>query len=165
MDTSKTGKPERVEKTRQKHPSKYNPETVQAILEAVERGLPFRQAASLVSVSPSTITRWIAERTGFAERIERSRAIFCNRSIRQIQEIGENRQDWKAAAWLLAKRIPEHFGEKKEIVVSSEHTERREIALELSGENRALSGLLEKLRIASGSGSGSASGSGSSPLP
>lgn len=57
-------------------PSKYNPETHLVIVEALaKRGLTVPQLAETLSVSPSTINKWMVEHPDFSEAIKEARDI------------------------------------------------------------------------------------------
>ena len=85
---------------------------------AIERGLPFREAASLAGISYDTLNRWRqqgetenapSEFASFAETLKRAQAVAVDTLLSRIQDAARG-GDWKAAAWILERRQPESWG-------------------------------------------------------
>jgi DNA-binding XRE family transcriptional regulator len=86
-------------------PSKYNEETVRAILDAIQYGCTKTEAAAVVNINRDTVNNWEHEYPEFAEAIkiaEQKQIAFLVKSISESK-------DWRAAAWLLERRHPDRF--------------------------------------------------------
>lgn len=55
---------------------KYNPERVQKICEALERGETKEKAAALAGISKGQLYAWIAEKAEFADAVKRAQDVF-----------------------------------------------------------------------------------------
>jgi transposase len=91
-------------------PSKYTPEAVSRILQALEVGTPYKHAAAFGGISEDTFSRWLKRHADFAESVKaaESRAMV-GRLVRIRQAETES---WQAAAWWLERRYPTEFGRK-----------------------------------------------------
>jgi AcrR family transcriptional regulator len=83
---------------------------IKKIAAKIEEGLSVADAARACGVGRTTIYRWIKESEDVAEEIERARSVQQFKLIKVISDAGDT--DWRAAAWLLARRFPEEFGKK-----------------------------------------------------
>lgn len=93
-------------------PTKYVPATVRKVLRAIERGLPLKLAAAHGGIAFETFTVWRARYPDFAQAVEQALA----KSVRyhlSVIESAASQGDWKAAAWLLEHRYPEHFAKSR----------------------------------------------------
>lgn len=83
----------------------------EAVVNAVERGLPLSRAAALVKVSRSTLTKWRERHPSFDEAVFEAESKFIDRQVQNIASAGQN--DWRASAHLLSVRWPLEFSEKR----------------------------------------------------
>lgn len=117
-------------------PTKLTPARKERLLEAVRRGAPYATACLYAGVHFATFRRWLlaAEQEG----ADGSEAGVSKRELRAFREFREELlaaegeaamgildevreaggKDWKASAWLLARRYPDEFGERREVVHS-----------------------------------------------
>ena len=132
-------------------PSKYTPTTVAIILEAIERGLSQRQAAALAGVSPASLTRYKTH-PEFLAGMETARAKFAAAHVGNIDRIAKDPQrgDWRASAWILAKRIPGEYGDTSTVHNITEFRERRAVCLEVADAAGLLSQALATMRNVAG---------------
>lgn len=65
---------------------KYNPERVQKICEALERGETKEMAAKLAGISKGQLYAWIAEKSEFADAVKRAQAAFEDWQLNGILE-------------------------------------------------------------------------------
>lgn len=95
-------------------------ETERVLLSAIERGLPYKQAAALAGISYMTLNRWRrqgevdgapAEFRDFCYRLEAAEARAANTLLQAVSKAGRER-DWRAAAWILERRYPEDWGKR-----------------------------------------------------
>lgn len=99
-------------------PSKFTPETVNLLLQAIRAGLPYHLAADAAGIGETTFYEWQRGifprgadkqlKTMFAEELTRARGASAARLIRVINEAAP--EDWRAAAWILERRFPKDFG-------------------------------------------------------
>lgn len=103
---------------------RLTPERHKAIVEAVAKGMPRKFTAALAGISESSLYRWLA--TGRAatedcaesqlwESIKAAESRCMEHCLEIIGEAGINQ--WQAAAWLLERRHPKHFGRDADVVV------------------------------------------------
>jgi hypothetical protein len=70
-----------------------------AILESLQKGLPYRTAASLAGISERTLTNWRETDAEFAELCERSIETWHASMVGHVDAAAP--RDWKAAQWRL----------------------------------------------------------------
>jgi len=111
------------------------PEVANAIYQAVALGASQTVAAKAGGVALSTLKAWLLKgRNGeeayidFLKGYEKAETKCDMSALASIMSAAKNR-DWKAAAWLLARRHPEEYGE----VVRQEHQLAVTGSLDLSG--------------------------------
>jgi transposase len=98
-------------------PSKLTPETQVALLEGIELGLSYERACSLAGIHYATLRRWIvkgetAKSGEFREFCEALRGAEARGVAAMLELIRQsaNEGQWRAAAWILERRYPEHYG-------------------------------------------------------
>lgn len=94
-------------------PSKYTPERTAAIVEAVRRGMTYRLAAQVGGVTYETLRTWM--RKGEAGQAPYDAFYVAMRQaetdgIARNLEVIQASPDWRAHAWVLEHRHPEHYG-------------------------------------------------------
>ena len=109
-------------------PSKLSPERIQAICKAVGVGCSLAGAAAAAEVDYSTIAKWSVQgekdvRDGkdtlfsaFFAGIARARDAAEVRLLSVI--VAQAPQDWRAAAWILERRMPEKYGAKGHVEIT-----------------------------------------------
>lgn len=88
-----------------------HPDIITKIAEQIEAGLSIGDAARACGVGRTTIYRWIASDEDVEHEIEVAVTKAQFKLLRTIQAASDN--DWRAAAWLLARRWPDEFGNKR----------------------------------------------------
>ncbi|HEY9772126.1 MAG TPA: hypothetical protein V6C71_27080 [Coleofasciculaceae cyanobacterium] len=102
-------------------------ETVkQTIIDNIEQGLNYESACLGANVSYSTFREWMRRGTDtdsnrqsnelyaeFAEDVNRAVATSEINLIRSINQAAKT--DWKAAAWILERRFPQHWSNSRKI--------------------------------------------------
>lgn len=110
--------------------SKLTKDIIGKVRELTEAGQPECEIYSLVGVSAMTWSRW--KRAGeedyalqkdtdlrdFYAALQSGRSAFIRDNLSVIREA--SKRDWKAAAWLLERRVPEHFALKQEVQANVE---------------------------------------------
>ena len=104
--------------TRGGRPSKYRPDTVRAIIAAVEGGATYRHAAASVGVSERTLHDWQVRHPQFSQALKTAEASACIAAIGTIRRAAEA-GTWQAAAWYLERRYPAEYGRRAVTVDAS----------------------------------------------
>ena len=89
-------------------PTKYCPEVVETICEAISDGAPFKYAAAIGGISIDTFCQWRKKFPEFSEAIEAAVAEGVHARLKIILEAAEE-GSLKAATWWLEHVMPEHF--------------------------------------------------------
>ena len=79
------------------------------IVALLSLGCSRRSAARYVGCSPSTIGRTVARDPEFADQLAQAEQNADIDALRMIRRAAGNERYWRAAAWLLERRIPEEF--------------------------------------------------------
>jgi hypothetical protein len=90
-------------------PSKYTPECVKKILEAIRLGATYRIACQYAGINEVTFERWRASKVDFADNIREAEGVGAIKWLAQIEKAG-NDGDWKALSWKLERRFPQEYG-------------------------------------------------------
>ena len=120
-------------------PTKYTPETVEAILSALRKGDGPTHAAKLAGINYSTLREWATDpaKSDFSEAIKKAQAIGdqanrdeCLNTIRKAAagyKIGDEivRPTWQAAAWYLERRHRAEFGRFEQVALDATVQETR----------------------------------------
>ena len=104
--------------TRGGRPSKYRPDTVAAIIAAVETGATYRHAAASVGVSERTLHDWQVRHPQFSQALKTAEAMACMAAVGTIRRAAEA-GTWQAAAWYLERRYPAEYGRRAVTVDAS----------------------------------------------
>jgi len=89
--------------------TKYTPETVERILQAVRVGSTDEHAAEYGGVDGSTFYRWLNSKSEFCDAVTRAKAEARTQSLARIRKAGAD-GDWRADAWFLERRYPQDYG-------------------------------------------------------
>ena len=103
---------------------KLNQEITDLICGALVRGASMQAAAAEASIGYSTLKRWLSK--GRAEDAEEPYLSFyaeveeaSNRSEIHLLEKIRSAEDWRASAWILSRRFPDRWSEKRSVEVST----------------------------------------------
>lgn len=97
-------------------PTLLNPTRQAALLNAIEQGMPLKQAAAIAGMSYDTLNNWQnrgenesapPEYRQFCQLLRHSQAVAMQVHVSSICDAAK--RDWKAAAWMLERRCPEDF--------------------------------------------------------
>lgn len=97
-------------------PTKYIPETVDKILEAVKLGAPLTHACNYAGVSFETFNEWRKRYSEFSERLKEAEGHAVKGWLDKI-EAAASSGNWQAAAWKLERRYPHDFGRRDRMPV------------------------------------------------
>jgi transposase len=105
-------------------PTKYTPETVQKILEAIRLGSPYYQACNAAGVSHETFCEWRRIYPEFLEAVKEAEGSGVKKWLKVIEEAAAN-GNWQAAAWKLERRLPSEFGRRDRLPVDVSELDRQ----------------------------------------
>lgn len=98
-------------------PSKYTPETVKKITDALELGATYELACNYAGIDYSTYQKWRASKPAFEEA---TRLAEGKAAVKWLAKIEASAADhWQAAAWKLERRYPDKYGKT---VQEQQHT-------------------------------------------
>ena len=101
-------------------PTLLNPTRQAALLEAIEQGMPLKQAAAVAGMSYDTLNHWQKrgenesappEYCQFYQQLRQSQAVAMQVHVSSICDAAK--RDWRAAAWMLERRFPEDFARQQ----------------------------------------------------
>lgn len=95
-------------------PTKCTPDVSDAFLRAVARGMDYKLACDAVDIDYSTFKRWMQlGEAGEQPYCAFRAAVLCARAERAAHLLDKIEafavDDWRAAAWILERTMPEHF--------------------------------------------------------
>lgn len=90
-------------------PTKYTPETVKRILEAIKLGVAYVDAANYAGVGLATFNEWRDRYPEFAEAVESASGQAVTACMAKIQKAATE-GSWQASAWILERRHPDRYG-------------------------------------------------------
>ena len=82
------------------------------IIEALEFGADISGASAHASVSRDTYYKWLEEDPVFANNVDKSKEVLCNKAIKTINN---NIDDPCNAKWLLERRKRKRFSTRQEV--------------------------------------------------
>lgn len=103
-------------------PTLLNPTRQAALLEAIEQGMPLKQAAAIAGMSYDTLNAWQKrgenesapeEYRQFCQQLRHSQAVAMQVHVSSICDAAK--RDWRAAAWMLERRFPEDFARPQQL--------------------------------------------------
>lgn len=105
--------------------SKYTPEVLRAVCDAIREGNTQQDSAALAGIGVSTFHEWMAKYPEFAEGVEKAHADFKRANVAAIRAAGVRPQkdgtlkgQWQANAWLLERKYPDEYGQRVTIKIS-----------------------------------------------
>ena len=89
--------------------SKYTPETVKKICDAIKVGATYEHAAAYAGVCYDTFNEWRNHKPEFSEAVLLAEGQGAITNLSLIQRAA-NQGSWRAASWILERRHPESYG-------------------------------------------------------
>ncbi len=89
--------------------TKYTPETVKKLCDAIQLGLTYRLACLYGGITETTFYDWLQKKPEFSDAVkiaEGKAAVSWLAMIEQAAKVGT----WQAAAWKLERRYPQEYG-------------------------------------------------------
>lgn len=103
-------------------PSRLTPEVQEKVLQALGLGNTRAHAAAYAGVGERTFRRWMSEgqEEGEGPYAELRQAVLAAESRAQMMAMGAIAKairdgDWKAAAWMLERRVPEYYAPRSRL--------------------------------------------------
>lgn len=75
-------------------------------------------SCSQAGISSRTLYNWCEADAELADEVEAAIDVSKAVLINEIKALGQARQDWRAAAWMLERRWPQEFGAKRDVDVT-----------------------------------------------
>ena len=129
-------------------PTKYTPEVVEAILDALRAGNTRRASVAAAGVSEDSFARWLAAYADFADAVRKAEAEAEQRFVRRIERAVEA-GTWQAAAWGLERRRRDDWGRFDRLEVNTRREAER-LAQEQGLDAGELIALAERLAAGRG---------------
>lgn len=89
-------------------PTKYTPETVQKITQAIELGATYELACNYAGISYETFRKWMDAKVAFYEAVKTAEGKGATKWLAKIEAAAN--EHWQAAAWKLERRYPNDYG-------------------------------------------------------
>lgn len=89
--------------------SKYSPERVKLILDAIRVGSTYALAAAWGGISDDTLDEWKKKYSDFAESFRKAEGEAALKRLARIDKAGRE-GDWRADAWWMERRYPDAYG-------------------------------------------------------
>src|SRR6187455_2671912 len=90
-------------------PTKYTPDTVAKLEQAIELGANHEHACNYAGISLATFAKWRKDMPEFDDRINQARGKATIKWLAKIEKEA-SRGTWQAAAWKLERIYPEVYG-------------------------------------------------------
>lgn len=90
--------------------SKYEPERVERLLEAIRIGATYKHACDYAGISFETFSQWQKQHPEFFEQVKAAEGAGVISNLQVIKTASA--ENWTAAAWLLERRHPEDYGRR-----------------------------------------------------
>lgn len=97
--------------------SKYTPETVAKVVEAIRNGATYELAAHYAGITYKTLNEWMNAKSDFCEAVKSAEGAGAMTWLTMIEQATPD--DWHAAAWKLERRYPHMYGKT---VQAQEHS-------------------------------------------
>jgi len=89
--------------------SKYTPETVAKIVQAIKLGATYELAAGYAGISESLFYEWLKGKPEFLEALKGAEGTGAMIWLAKIEQAASD-GNWQAAAWKLERRYPHMYG-------------------------------------------------------
>ena len=89
--------------------SKYTPDVVNRILDAISKGATYELACHYGGIAKDTFYNWLNTKPDFSDAIKNAEGSAVVKWLEQIDKAAEG-GTWQAAAWKLERRYPHQYG-------------------------------------------------------
>lgn len=102
-------------------PSKYTPDLVKRITDALSLGATRRLSCECAGLSHNTFSEWMRDNPDFADAVSKAEGAAGLRALANIQAAARgnerNPAQWTASAWLLERTRPDEYGRRQVEVI------------------------------------------------
>jgi hypothetical protein len=91
--------------------SKYTPETVDKLTQAIRLGATYKLACDYAGIGERTFYDWMTAHPQFSQAIKQAEGAAAVKWLAKIEQAGED--SWPAFAWKLERRYPEMYGRQR----------------------------------------------------
>ena len=91
--------------------TKYEPERVQKILDAIRLGATYQHACNYAGIDIDTFANWRARYPDFSDQVKQAEGGALVGWLTKI-EAAANDGNWQAAAWKAERRYPDEYGRR-----------------------------------------------------
>lgn len=88
--------------------SKYTPEVVKKLTDAIKLGATYELACGYAGIHYDTFNEWIKAKSEFSEAVKAAEGAAAVGWLARIEQAAV--KSWQAAAWKLERRYPETYG-------------------------------------------------------
>jgi hypothetical protein len=92
--------------------SKYTPETVDKLTQAIRLGATYKLACDYAGIDVSTLHDWVNTKPEFSTAIKDAEGKGALGWLAKIEQAASD-GNWQAAAWKLERRYPEMYGRQR----------------------------------------------------
>ncbi len=92
--------------------SKYTPETVDKLTQAIRLGATYVLACSYAGISERTFREWMETKPPFFQSVKEAEGAATVGWLAKIEKAASD-GNWQAAAWKLERRYPEMYGKQR----------------------------------------------------
>jgi hypothetical protein len=89
-------------------PTKYTPETVQKLTQAIELGATYELACNYAGIEYSTFSKWKLNKPELVDAVRLAEGKAAVKWLAKIEAAAADH--WQAAAWKLERRYPQDYG-------------------------------------------------------
>jgi len=123
-------------------PTKYTPDTVKRIVDAIRLGATYELACNYGGIDYMTFRRWYEAKREFSEAVKDAEGAAVVKWLALIDKAA-NDGAWQAAAWKLERRYPQTYGR----TVQEWHVYDRRAVIEQEAERLGISADVLEERI------------------
>ena len=95
-------------------------------------------ACSQAGITRQTLHRWCEDDAELSSDVEAAIDVSKAVLISEIRALGEARQDWRAAAWMLERRWPHEFGAKRDVDVTINKSDGSDVVVSMVAQAQQL---------------------------
>ena len=95
-------------------------------------------ACTQAGIVRSTLHRWCEDDAELAAEVEAAIDVSKAVLINEVKALGEARQDWRAAAWMLERRWPQQFGARRDVDVTINKSDGSDVVVSMVAQAQQL---------------------------
>ena len=103
---------------------RLTPKQQSEVLAILSVGCTRAAAARCIRCTPYILRQTMSDRPQFAEQVAKAEEgieVFC---LSHLRKAAQKEQYWRAAAWILERRLPDRYGVKKAKTLTAEHVQK-----------------------------------------